>query len=173
MHRQKHDPEPSKTVVQARHHEEGAYFHEAALSGHSANAIALLASARFGYLISGEKVRRRLRDDRREFLQQDPAQIDELRQIEAERLDRYLVALDTVVLTPPSIPVADKEGNVYEYKDTELQLKAIDRALKISAQRAKLLGLDAPVKSEVTVTVVDDGTDSLLAAVAEFEEVHG
>jgi hypothetical protein len=174
MYQPRYDPKPTSAVVQARYHEEGAYFHEAALSGHSTNSIAALASARFGYPISASKVQERLRAARREYLEQNPAQLDELRQIEADRLDRYLVALDPLILTPPTIAIRDKEGNILEeLLDRDLQTKAIDRALKISAQRAKLLGLDAPVKAELTVTVVDDGTDALLEAVNEFEEQFG
>ncbi|MFJ7422761.1 hypothetical protein ACIQXD_29780 [Streptomyces uncialis] len=58
-------------------------------------------------------------------------QVDELRTVEAERLDRlFFVAY--------RMAVRDKE------------LPAIDRALRIMERRAKLLGLDRPEKTEIT-----------------------
>lgn len=59
---------------------------------------------------------------------QEPA--DELRQLEVERLDAALLAIWPQV----------KQGNH----------GAIDRALRIMERRAKLLGLDAPAKSDIT-----------------------
>lgn len=59
---------------------------------------------------------------------QEPA--DELRQIEIERLDAML----------SSIWASVKQG----------QYGAIDRAIKIMERKAKLLGMDAPTKTDVT-----------------------
>ena len=59
---------------------------------------------------------------------QEPA--DELRKLEVERLDAAL----------SSIWASVKQG----------QYGAIDRALRIMERRARLLGLDAPTKQEVT-----------------------
>lgn len=59
---------------------------------------------------------------------QEPA--DEVRTLELERLDAMLLAIWRQV----------KEGNH----------GAIDRALRILERRAKLLGLDAPVKQDIT-----------------------
>jgi len=60
--------------------------------------------------------------------QQEPA--DELRQIEIERLDRMLLAIWPQVVG----------GN----------FGAIDRALRIMERRAKLCGLDAPTRQDLT-----------------------
>ncbi len=60
--------------------------------------------------------------------QQEPA--DEVRRLELERLDGMLLAIAGQI----------KGGNQ----------GAIDRALGIMARRAKLLGLDAPVRQDVT-----------------------
>lgn len=57
---------------------------------------------------------------------QEPA--DELRKVEVERLDDML-------------------GEMWEKRDRPLY---IDRILKIMERRAKLLGLDAPIKQDVT-----------------------
>lgn len=73
---------------------------------------------------------------------QEPA--DELRTLEIERLDAMLSAIWASV----------KQG----------QYGAQDRALKIMERRAKLLGLDAPVKQDITsdgekITVTIKGID--------------
>lgn len=70
---------------------------------------------------------------------------DALRTLEAERLDALMVALWKTAT----------QGNQ----------GAIDRVLKVMERRARLLGLDAPVKSEVTGTldfVMDIGGDEAL-----------
>jgi len=54
-----------------------------------------------------------------------------------ERLDQMLLALG------PMLRTNQREGRM-------ANLGAIDRALKIMERRAKLLGLDAPVRQEVT-----------------------
>lgn len=59
---------------------------------------------------------------------QEPA--DELRKLEVERLDRMLLAIWDQV----------RNGNQ----------GAIDRALRIGERRARLLGLDAPTKQDIT-----------------------
>lgn len=66
---------------------------------------------------------------------QEPA--DELRRQEAERLDRMLSGLWAEAT----------RGNT----------AAIQTALKVMERRARLLGLDAPAKTEQTVTVYDGG----------------
>lgn len=73
---------------------------------------------------------------------QEPA--DELRTLEIERLDAMLSAIWASV----------KQG----------QYGAIDRAIKIMERKAKLLGMDAPVKADVTsggekITVTIKGID--------------
>lgn len=60
---------------------------------------------------------------------------EELRTLELERLDAMLVAI------APLISASDKRP---------ANLGAIDRALNIMARRAKLLGLDAAEKTEVS-----------------------
>lgn len=62
---------------------------------------------------------------------------DMLRALEVERLDQMLLAL------APMLRANQREGRT-------ANLGAIDRALKIMERRAKLLGLDAPVRQEVT-----------------------
>ncbi|MFB7082561.1 hypothetical protein [Streptomyces sp. NPDC056308] len=58
-------------------------------------------------------------------------QVDELRTVEAERLDRlFFVAYKQAI----------RDG----------ELPAIDRALRVMERRAKLLGLDRPEKKEIT-----------------------
>jgi hypothetical protein len=63
---------------------------------------------------------------------------DEYRQLELMRLDRLLVGL---------WPIAIGDG------DTPPDYEAIDRVIRIMQRRAKLLGLDAPVKIDVGALV--------------------
>ena len=65
------------------------------------------------------------------------------RAVELDRLDRLHMA---------AWPLATGKDT-----DADTRFKAIDRLVRIADRRAKLLGLDAPVKSEVAVT----GTVSL------------
>jgi len=62
--------------------------------------------------------------------EQNSESSEELRRLEIERLDRMLVAIWPQVLN----------GNQ----------GAVDRAIKISERRAKLLGLDAPTRADIT-----------------------
>lgn len=76
---------------------------------------------------------RRAREQSRAELE---VSVDELRSLELERHDTMLAAIWNRV----------RQGDV----------RAIEVALKISAQRAKLLGLDAPIQHEViTIDAVD------------------
>ena len=68
---------------------------------------------------------------------QEPA--NEVRELEVDRLDRLERALWPAALN-------GDQG-------------AIDRILRISERRARLLGLDAPTKQEVEVTAYQGGTD--------------
>lgn len=65
-----------------------------------------------------------------------PAQaVNEFRAVDVERLDRLFLAVWQPALAG--------------------DLKALDRALRILDQRAKLLGLNTPVKAEMDVTVTE------------------
>jgi hypothetical protein len=75
----------------------------------------------------------------------------EVRQIEIARLDAMLDALWPVV-SPNVLPLTDAEGNVIVSADPDrnVQVKAVMSAVKIMERRARLLGLDAPTKQEIT-----------------------
>ncbi len=72
---------------------------------------------------------------------------DELRTLELERLDKYLTTLKAKI----------RKGDT----------RAIDTALRIMDRRAKLLGLDAPAKSEVDVNVSELPREQLIAGAVE------
>lgn len=87
---------------------------------------------------------------------QEPA--DEVRTLELERLDRMLLGL-----WPQAV-----HGNQ----------GAVDRALRIMERRAKLLGLDAPTKSELSgpqggPIEVNDAREQLLRLVVRQAESRG
>lgn len=67
------------------------------------------------------------------------------RQQENERLDALLEAVWPRATTPS--PVFDKDGMQIS---EELDLKAVDTVLKLMDRRAKLNGLDVPVKTELS-----------------------
>jgi transposase len=69
--------------------------------------------------------------------------VAEQRGLELHRLERALEVVEKVLT---SAPMADEGGD-------ELQLKALDRLVKIQDQRAKLLGLYAPEKRELSGTL--------------------
>jgi hypothetical protein len=90
---------------------------------------------------------------------------DDLRALELERLDRMYEAALVVLKTKH---YAHFQGGVVKMDGAPLEddgpvLAAIDRLLKIQERRARLLGLDAPVKHQVQTI------GALEAEVAELE----
>ena len=73
------------------------------------------------------------------------AEVSVYRQEENERLDALLEAVWERATTPS--PVFTKEG---DHVADEIDMKAVDTVLKLMDRRAKLNGLDAPVKSELS-----------------------
>ncbi len=87
---------------------------------------------------------------------------NEARKIELDRLDRAARAIETIV---------ESGGCGAEGTDPdEVRLKAFDRLLKIQDQRAKLLGLYAPEKKELTgadgAPIAIDARGALLERIA-------
>lgn len=80
---------------------------------------------------------------------------DEYRAIELMRLDGLLLALWPRAIGSPASE--DQEATAPDYQ-------AIDRVLKIAERRAKLLGLDAPVKVDVGALVAEMARRHNLAA---------
>jgi len=95
---------------------------------------------------------------------------DQYRQVELDRLDGLAVkayevlARDHVVAQQGRI-VRDDEGK--PLLDDGPVLQAIDRLVKISERRAKLLGLDAAVKVDAQVHQVDPADIELAQMVSE------
>ena len=131
--------------------EEQKVCYELRLVGHSYAAVAEKASVILGWPISEATAWRRIEMEGLHRVQ--PAE-DALRALELDRLDRYLLAAETVALTS---------------KDPRDKLAALDRALKIQERRAKLMGLDAPERHDVTVQQVDPA-DAELAAMIRAEK---
>jgi hypothetical protein len=69
---------------------------------------------------------------------------DELRAVTVDRLDRYLVKLDSQIQAGVSVA------------------RNVEVAVKVEERRAKLLGIDAPAQVEATVHQVDQ-TDMAIA----------
>jgi hypothetical protein len=101
-------------------------------------------------------------------LREDPL-IDKVRQLELDRLDGYMQACMYVLDNPGSLEMVMHWDGTYELNDKGEPFKkitmlpvvivddrkilgAIDRLVKISESRRKLLGVDAPIKTHVEVT---------------------
>ncbi|MFG2540664.1 hypothetical protein ACGFU4_36040 [Streptomyces sp. NPDC048511] len=83
------------------------------------------------------------------------------RQQENERLDSLLEAVWDKATTPS--PIFDKDREIVA---EEIDLKAVDTVLKLMDRRARLNGLDMPVKSEVSGP--DGGAIPLGSSLAEL-----
>jgi hypothetical protein len=73
------------------------------------------------------------------------AAVSVYRQQENERLDRLLEAAWPAATTPK--PIRNKEGDIV---GEELDMRAVDTVLRLMDRRAKLNGLDMPVKAELS-----------------------
>jgi hypothetical protein len=76
---------------------------------------------------------------------EEAAEVSIYRQQENERLDALLEAAWPRATTPS--PVFDKEGEVIDHA---LDFRAVDTVLRLMDRRAKLNGLDMPVKAELS-----------------------
>lgn len=76
---------------------------------------------------------------------EEAAEVSVYRQQENERLDSLLEAVWGKATTPS--PILDREGIEVA---REIDLKAVDTVLKLMDRRAKLNGLDMPVKAELS-----------------------
>ncbi|WP_032761088.1 hypothetical protein [Streptomyces alboviridis] len=76
---------------------------------------------------------------------EERAEVSVYRQQENERLDALLEAAWPAATTPKAI--RNKEGDVV---GEEIDMRAVDTVLRLMDRRAKLNGLDMPVKTEVT-----------------------
>jgi hypothetical protein len=76
---------------------------------------------------------------------EEAAEVGVYRQQENERLDALLEAAWPRATSPS--PVFDKEGEVVGH---ELDMRAVDTVLRLMDRRAKLNGLDMPVKNELS-----------------------
>lgn len=110
--------------------EETAWCFDQQLAGRSCVRIAADSLEHFGYRISSKTVWRRIEEA---IAQRINPRVDQLRAIEEARYDGYLAALQ------PDVERGDE--------------KAINAALRVAERRARLLGLDAPVKIGVDATV--------------------
>ena len=84
----------------------------------------------------------------------NPERVGEIREIETQRIDAWL----------------SRASKLLDNADPDIQLKALDRVVKLAERRAKLLGLDAPVKQEIETTTVGEVTpaDVRAALAAHF-----
>ena len=83
-------------------------------------------------------------------------EVEQNRALEEARLDRVARRLEIVVHAPEESGVRVPD-----------RLSAIAMTMKLSEQRAKLLGLNAPVKSDVRMTHVTEDADATLRSLLD------
>lgn len=120
-----------RTQDKAVEAQEMEYLFELRLQGFSYREMAKMAEAHFGVKMSHETARRRVEKAIDERVR---PQAEQYVEEELARLDRYLTKLE------PGVAVGDE--------------KAVNAALRVSERRAKLLGLDQPVKVDAQVVQV-------------------
>lgn len=92
--------------------------------------------------VSHETIRGDVKASLEELAAEQRLASDELRQLELERLDEMQSKITVILYDKTTSP--------------DMRLKAIDRGIALSNTRAKLLGLYAPVKVEVTEMTFTD-----------------
>jgi hypothetical protein len=117
--------------------------------------------------------------------------VEDVRKMELEKLDRLerevigvLRAFHPVVNSGSVVrdvvddedgsPMVDpKTGNpvTVRLQDQGPKLAAVDRAIRIMERRARLMGLDTPVKTQQEVRVTTEGPDLSHISVTELEEI--
>lgn len=98
---------------------------------------------------------------------EEAAEVSIYRQQENERLDALLEAAWPRATSPS--PVLNKDGEVIDHV---LDMRAVDTVLRLMDRRAKLNGLDMPIKTELTGA--DGGPLQLgKASAAELEAIMG
>ncbi|MGW2739111.1 hypothetical protein ACWC4D_33540 [Streptomyces sp. NPDC001288] len=107
---------------------------------------------------------------------EEAAEVATYRQQENERLDALLEAAWPRATSPS--PVFDKEGEVIDHV---LDMRAVDTVLRLMDRRAKLNGLDMPVKTElsgadggpIALSSADpDKLAALIAATGRLDNAH-
>lgn len=104
---------------------------------------------------------------------EEAAEVSIYRQQENERLDALLEAAWPRATQPH--PVFDKEGNQV---GQELDMRAVDTVLRLMDRRAKLNGLDMPVKAELSgpdggaIPFSSGEASELLALIGISEQEH-
>jgi transposase len=131
------------------------------LAGHNFEEIAQL----MGYASRGAAY-----NSYRRAMQTRIAQnIDELREEEVSRLDEMLKVLWPTIIDDPT----NWDTENLKPRDLEVRVQrfhgAIDRALKIAEARRKIVGMDAPTRTEVKVEGTED--EKLAAALQALEEL--
>jgi predicted Ser/Thr protein kinase len=143
----------NRAVVAAEHRR---YCYTRRLEGHSIRAIAQLATDHFERSISKSQVQRLISE---EITDRTAELGEQVRQQEVDRLDRYALLAEEVIKA--SIVYDPETGEKIAQDAERTSLQALDRLIRISERRAKLLGLDAPtqIQNELSLRYSVDGID--------------
>ncbi|QQM45190.1 hypothetical protein [Streptomyces liliifuscus] len=178
-------PNPYKRKNPAEQAEKAQIVFDLKLDGHSFRAIEAITAAPDGPT-GGERIPWTTARDmlREECAQRVDPKVDAYRALHLERLEAELLRLDELEVRARQVldrhHITVNNGRVITIGDEPLLddgpvLQAIDRLVKIEDARRKngteqrrLLGLDAPTKSELTVTETTQQDIALQEMVAEM-----
>lgn len=117
------------------------------LDGHSIREVARRASLELGYDLNRTTAWRRIEAERQELRDTNREHAEKARDIAVMRMERQL-ARTTTMLEAATVREVDGETVL----DVDAYVKLETLALRIEAERRKLLGLDAPVVAHIDVT---------------------
>lgn len=110
----------------------------------------------------------------RALRRREAERVDELRAVENARLDADEAELRLIINSRKEPPEPGKQGeHVYP---VAARLRAIDTRTRVSARRARMNGMDAPVKVEVSAGIQQElqaALDEYAAALREAQTVAG
>lgn len=143
------NPSARNNPARVAREQEWAYEHK--LNGLSVRAIAARSKADLGYELSKTTVGERITQECADIV--DPLKARH-RQAELDRLDeldrRAQEVMDTVHY---KWVVVDEDGTREKVEDDAPILAAVDRRIKISESRRKLMGTDSPMQIETDGTM--------------------
>lgn len=156
---------PKMTAIEeAKALREQVWAMECRIQGMTERQIHAAFPLHFGYSVSLTTVHRRLKAERAERVALRDEKREELVQRELDLIDRRLLNLETIATGRQEIEIEGKV--ILVAHKPEARIAAENTILRLSAERRKLLGLDAPTEARIEVTTIDP-TDLELSRLVE------
>lgn len=157
---------PKFSVIQeAKAIAEQTWCMEMRLQGMTERQIHAAFPLHFGYSVALVTVHRRLVAERKERVALRDETRDELVQRELDLMDRRLLNLERIATGRHEVDLGDGQIVAVAHKPEQI-IAAENTILRLSAERRKLLGLDAPTEAKLEVTTIDP-TDLELSKLVE------